>query len=82
MIDLDDKQSTVTNGQEQAESDSDCILERFEPGTTPDNKIDRVPHQQKYSCYVCLESFEMQNSFVLHFQEKHPNDVYKCEFCQ
>ena len=76
--DSDVEQSQVTNN---ADVDSDCYIESVQPGTAPKKNVDRVVHEHKYNCYLCLETFTMQKSFVLHFQEKHPNDRFKCEFC-
>ena len=41
----------------------------------------RIKRDRNYSCYICDENFEMQSSFVAHHNEKHPDDCFKCEFC-
>ena len=35
--------------------DSDCFIEKFEPGTAPTKNIDTVIHLCKYNCYLCLK---------------------------
>ena len=47
----------------------------------PKKQIDRVKHDRKYSCYICGSEFEKQASFVSHQYDQHPNDLFKCEFC-
>ena len=42
----------------------------------------RIKHDQKYSCYLCDQQFQMQASFLDHFETDHANDKYKCEFCE
>ena len=79
--DSDIEESEVNNDQ-QADVDLDCFIESFQPGTAPTKNIDRVLRLHKYNCYLCLETFTMQKSFVIHFQEKHSHDLFKCEFCQ
>ena len=61
-------------------SESIVIDDSVEEGT-PTSNTDRVPRARKYTCHLCLETFEMQKSFVMHFAEKHPNDKFQCEFC-
>ena len=88
--DSDVEPSKVTNGQDKAEAidttnadvDSDCFIESFQPGNPPKQNVDRVVCERKYTCYLCQETFTMQKSFILHFQEKHPDDLFQCEYCQ
>ena len=69
--DVPDKQD---NGLE-ADND-DCILDRVVPP-----KFYRISRERNCGCYLCLETFEMQQSFVTHFQDKHPELPFRCEFC-
>ena len=55
---------------------TDVIFDRYNPP-----KYGRTQHQCRYDCYVCNETFEMQQSFVVHFQSRHPTDPFKCCFC-
>ena len=63
--------------ENKLESDNDdCILDRVVPP-----KFDRITRERNYGCYVCLQTFKMQQSFVIHFQNQHPELPFRCEFC-
>ena len=63
--------------ENELESDNDdCILDRVVPP-----KFDCITCERNYGCYVCLQTFEMQQSFVIHFQNQHPELPFRCEFC-
>ena len=63
--------------ENELESDNDdCILDRVVPP-----KFDCITRERNYGCYVCLQMFEMQQSFVIHFQNQHPELPFRCEFC-
>ena len=55
---------------------TDVIFEKYDPP-----KYGRTQHQRRYDCYVCDETFDMQQLFVVHFQSRHPTDPFKCCFC-
>ena len=40
-----------------------------------------IPCQQKHTCHLCGESFEMQVSFTTHYAKEHLNDPFQCEYC-
>ena len=40
-----------------------------------------IPRQQKHTCHLCGESFEMQVSFTTHYAKEHPNYPFQCEYC-
>ena len=44
-------------------------------------KVQRVKRERIYSCYICMETFQMQSSFVKHHYELHSESSFKCEFC-
>ena len=58
------------------DDNTDVIFDRYEPP-----KYGRTQCQRRYDCYVCNETFEMQQSFVVHFQSTHPTNPFKCAFC-
>ena len=61
--------------ENELESDNDdCILDRVVPP-----KFECITRERNYGCYVCLQTFEMQQSFVIHFQ--HPELPFRYEFC-
>ena len=50
-------------------------------GKRQKKQIDRVKRDRNYSCYICGTEFEKQGPFVTHHYDQHPNDQFKCEFC-
>ena len=74
----DSDNGDVTDKQEnELEADNnDCILDRVVPP-----KFKRIARERNYGCYVCLQTFEMKQSFVIHFQNQHPELPFRCEFC-
>ena len=44
-------------------------------------KVQRVKRNRQYSCYICLEQFTMQSSFVKHHYKEHGDSQFKCDFC-
>ena len=77
-ISSDSDNGDVPDKQEnELEADNDdCILDRVVPP-----KFECITRERNYGCYVCLQTFEMQQSFVIHFQNQHPELPFKCEFC-
>ena len=77
-ISSDSDNGDVPDKQEnELEADNDdCILDQVVPP-----KFDRITHERNYGCYVCLQTFKMQQSFVIHFQNQHPELPFRCEFC-
>ena len=77
-ISSDSDNGDVPDKQEnELEADNDdCILDRVVPP-----KFKHITHERNYGCYVCLQTFEMQQSLVIHFQNQHPELPFKCEFC-
>ena len=77
-ISSDSDNGDVPDKQEnELEADNDdCILDRVVPP-----KFECITHERNYGCYVCLQAFEMQQSFVIHFQNQHPELPFRCEFC-
>ena len=64
---------TINNENQQPTSGS---------ATAPNKpKYHHIKHERNYSCYICAEQFEMQSSFITHHNEQHPDDCFKCEFC-
>ena len=55
---------------------TDVIFERYYPP-----KYGQTQYQRRYDFYVCNENFEMQQSFVVHFQSRDPKVPFKCVFC-
>ena len=41
----------------------------------------RVPRVRRHVCHLCGDDFEMQSNFTKHMKEKHPNDLFQCEYC-
>ena len=77
VIDSDSDTEDVVHDKNAHDDDAtDVIFEKYDPP-----KYGRTQHQRRYDCYVCNETFEMQQSFVVHFQSKHPTDPFKCAFC-
>ena len=77
VIDSDSDTEDVVHDKNAHDDDAtDVIFERYYPP-----KYGRTQHQRKYDCYVCNEIFEMQQSFVVHFQSRHPKVPFKCAFC-
>ena len=75
---------TVTSEPIVISSDSEPDKDNINANST----VPQVPRQhrikcdQKYSCYLCDQQFQMQASFLDHFETDHANDKYKCEFCE
>ena len=77
VIDSDSDTEDVVHDKNAHDDDAtDVIFERYYPP-----KYGQTQCQRKYDCYVCNETFEMQQSFVVHFQSKHPKFPFKCAFC-
>ena len=76
VIDTDLDTGDVTNDNNTHDDDTDVIFDRYGP---PKNSW--TQHQCRYDCYVYSETFEMQQSFVVHFQSTDPTDPFKCAFC-
>ena len=75
---------TTTEDDPIVLSDSDDESEHQavpQPSKHPKKQIDRVKRDRNYSCYICGTEFEKQGSFVSHHYDQHPNDQFKCEFC-
>ena len=43
--------------------------------------VGKVHRSCSYQCYLCGFKAEMQVTFVKHFSNDHPNDKFKCDFC-
>ena len=41
----------------------------------------QVPRTRRHICHLCGYDFEMQSNFTKHMKEKHPNDLFQCEYC-
>ena len=44
-------------------------------------RYSRIKRDRNYTCYLCLQQFDMQSSFVTHFNSDHADTQYKCDFC-
>ena len=62
--------------------DSDIVFTGISmpPKPTP-NLLGRVHRSREYTCYLCSFKSLMQVTFTKHFQETHPTDYFKCDFC-
>ena len=69
-------QSNDTNNNNAAAASSDATLTR--PHVT---RYSRIKCDRNYTCHLCLQEFVMQASFVTHFNSNHPDNQYKCDFC-
>ena len=77
VIDRDSDTKDVVHDKNAHDDDAtDVIFERYDHP-----KYGQTQCQRKYDCYVCNETFEMQQSFVVHFQSRHPKVPFKCAFC-
>ena len=77
VIDSDSDTEDVVQDKNAHDDDAtDVIFERYYPP-----KYGRTQRQCRYDCYVCNETFEMQQSFVVHFQSRHLKVPFKCAFC-
>ena len=41
----------------------------------------QVPRTRRHVCHLCGDDFKMQSNFTQHMKEKHPNDLFQCEYC-
>ena len=76
VIDPDLDTADVAHDNNAHDDDTDVIFDRCNPP-----KYGQTQCQCRYDCYVCNKTFEMQQSFVVHFQSRHPTDPFKCAFC-
>ena len=44
-------------------------------------RYSRIKCDRNYTYYLCLQQFDMQSSFVTHFNSDHADTQYKCDFC-
>ena len=77
-ISSDSDNGDVPDKQEnELEADNDdCIIDRVIPP-----KFECITRERNYGYYVCLQTFELQQSFVIHFQNQHPELPFRCKFC-
>ena len=84
-ITVDANDPIVLSDDEEPIKDQNNTTQNTTPVVPAAQKIARKYHRIKRdcscTCYLCGETFEMQSSFVSHFQGQHPNDSLKCEFC-
>ena len=75
---------TVTGEPIVISSDSEPDKDNINANSTVPqvSRQHRIKHDQKYSCYLCDQQFQMQASFLDHFETDHTNDKYKYEFCE
>ena len=80
---ISDSESETETVQCTSNDNNDAAAASFNATVTSPQvtRYSRIKCDHNYPCHLCLQEFVMQPSFVTHFNSVHPDNQYKCDFC-